>query len=92
MTHDFDLIVDIDANELLAWAVERWNAEVSQRPLKNVHRRAMDDTYRKFIRKLGGNPDELIGPCHDELLFRHNEAIRASNERRVNDGNLRRDQ
>jgi hypothetical protein len=50
------------------WAVERWNAEVANRPLRNVHRRTLDDTWRQVIRRAGGNPDELIGPSHDELL------------------------
>jgi len=53
---------------LLEWAVSRWNAEVSQRPLVNVNRRPLDDTWRQVIRYAGGNDRELIGPTHDELL------------------------
>ncbi|RDU99177.1 hypothetical protein [Trinickia dinghuensis] len=52
----------------VAWAVARWNAEVSERPLVNVHRRTLDDTWRQVIRHFGGDPKELIGPSHDELL------------------------
>lgn len=54
--------------ELLEWAVGRWHAEVSQRPLVNVHRRALDDTWRQVIRRLGGDAGLLCGPAHDELL------------------------
>lgn len=54
----------------VAWAVERWKAEVANRELVNVHRRSLDDTWRQVIRHFGGNPDELCGPPHDELLAR----------------------
>lgn len=53
--------------ELLEWAVERWHAEVSERPLVNVHRRALDDTWRQVIAKLGGDHGLLFGPRHDDL-------------------------
>ena len=53
---------------LLSWAVERWNNEVADRPLKNVHRRTLDDTWRQVIRFAGGDPDVLVGPSHDELI------------------------
>ncbi|WCY71073.1 hypothetical protein ACT52V_07465 [Pseudomonas aeruginosa] len=65
---------DVDAQaqhsvpDLLEWAVDRWHAEVSQRPLTNVHRRALDDTWRQVIRRLGGDTGLLCGPSHDELL------------------------
>ena len=52
---------------LLVWAVERWNAEVKNRPLVNIHRRTLDDTWRAVMRYAGGNPDELVGPDHDTL-------------------------
>jgi hypothetical protein len=51
----------------LAWAVSRWQAEVSQRPLVNVHRRTLDDTWRQVVRYFGGDPDNLLGPAHDAL-------------------------
>ncbi|MCY1275352.1 hypothetical protein D9M69_442230 [compost metagenome] len=54
--------------ELLEWAVDRWHAEVSQRPLNNVHRRSLDDTWRQIIRRLGGDAGLLCGPAHDDLL------------------------
>ncbi|WP_236234482.1 hypothetical protein, partial [Pseudomonas tohonis] len=54
--------------ELLEWAVERWHEEVSQRPLANVHRRTLDDTWRQIITKLGGDHGLLCGPRHDALL------------------------
>jgi hypothetical protein len=53
---------------LLDWAVGRWNAEVANRPLVNVHRRSLDDTWRQVIRHLGGDDAALIGPSHSELL------------------------
>jgi hypothetical protein len=53
---------------LLTWAVARWHDEVSQRPLVNEHRRTLDDTWRQVIRFAGGNPTELVGLSHDELL------------------------
>src|SRR5438045_3444957 len=32
--------------DLLCWAVDKWNAEVLNRPVQNVHRRSLDDTWR----------------------------------------------
>lgn len=52
----------------LIWARERWNLEVSNRPMRNVYRRILDDTWRQVMRYFGGNPDELVGPDHDTLL------------------------
>lgn len=63
-----DDVLESKPSDLLTWAIQRWNDEVSQRPLVNIHRRALDDTWRQVIRYAGGNPDELIGPCHDALL------------------------
>jgi hypothetical protein len=55
----------------LAWAVSRWSDEVSRRPLINVHRRSLDDTWRQVIRYFGGDPEKLLGLSHDELLARN---------------------
>ena len=52
----------------IEWAVGRWRAEVEHRPLVNVHRRALDDTWRQVIRYFGGDPDQLVGPSHDVLV------------------------
>lgn len=52
----------------LAWATGRWTAEVKSRPLMNVHRRSLDDAWRQVIRYFGGNPDQLLGSAHDDLL------------------------
>lgn len=49
------------AEELLTWAVERWNAEVKERPITNIYHRILDETWRQVIRHAGGSPDELIG-------------------------------
>jgi hypothetical protein len=57
----------------LAWAVSRWQAEVSQRPLVNVHRRTLDDTWRQVVRYFDGDPDKLLGASHDELRARLGE-------------------
>lgn len=51
-----------------AWAVSRWVAEVKDRPLQNVHRRTLDDTWRQVIRHFGGDDVALCGPTHDELF------------------------
>lgn len=56
-----------DVAGLLEWAVDRWHAEVANRPLQNVHRRALDDTWRQVILKLGGDTGLLCGPAHDAL-------------------------
>ncbi len=53
---------------LLQWATERWDAEVKHRPLINVHRRSLDDTWRQVIRHCGGDDVSLLGPRHDALL------------------------
>ena len=55
-------------NDALQWAVSRWNAEVCNRPLVNVHRRSLDDAWRQVIRHLGGDDVTLCGPRHDDLL------------------------
>lgn len=55
-------------NSMLLWARDRWMAEVGDRPLCNVHRRDLDDTWRQVVSYLGGNPDLLLGPAHDELV------------------------
>ncbi len=55
-------------SDALQWAVSRWNAEVCNRPLVNVHRRSLDDAWRQVIRHLGGDDVTLCGPRHDDLL------------------------
>lgn len=50
------------------WAVAEWKAQVSQRPLVNVHRRTLDDVWRQVIRHFGGDDVVLCGPRHDDLL------------------------
>lgn len=60
--------------EVVDWAVSRWNDEVRNRPLQNIHRRALDDTWRQVIRKFGGDDEMLCGPRHDDLLARQPRA------------------
>lgn len=52
------------------WAASRWQSEVANRPLQNVHRRSLDDTWRQVIRHFGGDDIALCGPVHDELACR----------------------
>lgn len=55
-------------NEHVKWAVSRWEAEVKNRPLQNIHRRSLDTTWRQVIRYFGGDDFGLCGPAHDELV------------------------
>jgi hypothetical protein len=52
---------------LADWVAERWHAEVANRPLVNVHRRSLDDTWRQVFRHLGFDDEARLGPRHDEL-------------------------
>jgi len=56
------------AGNALSWAVDRWNAEVANRPLVNRNRRPLDDAWRQVMRYFGGDPEALVGKAHDELL------------------------
>lgn len=56
-------------NTTIAWAVDRWEKEVKNRSLNNVHRRTLDDTWRQVIKHHGGNPNELLGPAHDMMVW-----------------------
>lgn len=49
------------------WAASRWQSEVANRPLQNIHRRTLDDTWRQVVRHFGGDDKMLLGPSHDEL-------------------------
>lgn len=48
----------------LKWAVDRWHDEVASRPMVNVHRPALDGTWRQVIRHFGGDDVLLCGPDH----------------------------
>lgn len=58
----------IKASDVVDWAVSRWQAEVSNRPLRNQNRRPLDDTWRQIIRQYGGDDIARCGPTHDDLL------------------------
>lgn len=58
----------LDRSSLVRWVVGRYKAEVQGRPLDNVHRRTLDETWRQFYRYLTGK--ELAYPTHDEMLAR----------------------
>jgi hypothetical protein len=55
-------------NSHLEWAVQRWKDEVGSRPLQNVNRRSLDDTWRQVIHRFGGDDVALCGPRHDDLV------------------------
>lgn len=58
----------LDKALMIDWAVDCWYNEVYNRPLVNVHRRTLDDTWRQVLSYLGADVEELIGPAHDTLL------------------------
>lgn len=58
----------VSEQTVLEWCVDRWEKEVKNRPMQNVHRRSLDDTWRQIIRHLGGDDHALCGPTHDELF------------------------
>ncbi|CAN5435290.1 hypothetical protein BH10PSE18_BH10PSE18_18660 [soil metagenome] len=58
----------VDRGTIVSYAVDRWLEQVKNRPLVNIHRRTLDDTWRLVIRDYGGDPNNLIGPSHDDLL------------------------
>ncbi|PVX86428.1 hypothetical protein [Paraburkholderia unamae] len=53
---------------LARWAAQRWSDEVRNRPLINVHRRALDDTWRQVIRYCGADDVAMLGPTHGDLV------------------------
>lgn len=59
---------EVVRSEAVDWAVGRWNEEVKDRPLQNIHRRTLDTVWRQVIRHFGGDDEELCGLRHDELL------------------------
>lgn len=60
----------LTAQAVVDWAASRWQSEVANRPLQNVHRRTLDDTWRQVIRHFGGDDKALCGPSHDDLVNR----------------------
>jgi hypothetical protein len=59
---------------LTVWACERWRDEVSNRPMGNIHRRTLDDTWRQVLRHLGADDVALLGPAHDDIAALHGES------------------
>lgn len=55
--------------EMIVWVCDQWHEEVAVRPLVNVNRRTLDDTWRKVLRYLGADDVKLLGPAHDDLLL-----------------------
>lgn len=47
--------------DLLNWAVDRWIAEVRDRPRCNIYRPILDATWRQVIERAGGDPDDILG-------------------------------
>lgn len=58
----------LEPSDVVKWAVEKWTEEVKNRPLRNVHRRALDTTWRQVIRHFGGDDELLCGPRHQDLI------------------------
>lgn len=57
------LAVDVYKSNLAQWIIERWDAEVKNRPIENIHRRTLDGTWRQIYRHVtDGN--ELPRPKH----------------------------
>ncbi|MCF6780873.1 hypothetical protein [Stutzerimonas stutzeri] len=67
-THPAQTAPQPEQSGLLEWVVDRWHAEVANRPLINLHRRTLDSTWRQVIRRLGEDDVVLIGPRHDDML------------------------
>lgn len=57
-----------DRKKIVEWAASQWASEVANRPLQNVHRRALDGVWRQVIRHFGGDDVALCGPPHQELV------------------------
>lgn len=54
--------------EAAEWAIKKWHDEVLHRPLQNIHRRTLDDTWRQVIRHFGQDPDSVLPLAdHDTL-------------------------
>ena len=64
-----------DAESPLEWAVRKWHHEVANRPLENVHRAALDTTWRQVIRHFGGDAEVLCGPDHYTLVEQNPAAL-----------------
>lgn len=58
----------MNIEKIEAWIISRWDIEVADRPLQNVHRRTLDDTWRQVYRHFIGG--ELPRPTHDQSLRR----------------------
>ena len=69
-----------EENNELEWAVSRWKTEVGGKQLSNAYRRTLDATWRQVIERLGGDPVELCGPSHDDLLTAGNAKPRNLSE------------
>lgn len=55
-------------DELITWAVGKWFEQVANRPMTNIHRRSLDDTWRLILKHLGADDVALLGLDHDSLL------------------------
>lgn len=58
---------DVDRQALIDWVAASWHSEVANRPMVNIHRRSLDDTWRQVLRHLGVDDRARLGPTHDEL-------------------------
>lgn len=65
------------------WVIERWDAEVANRPLANIHRRTLDNTWRQVYRWL--TDEELPRPKQESAVprapdWRDSEAVKKARE------------
>lgn len=65
---------------LAEWVVFRWDSEVKNRPLQNIHRRTLDNTWRQMYRKVTDGK-ELPRESHDVSL----DLFKRNSEGKVDD-------
>ncbi len=65
----------------IEWAAQQWEKQVKHRPLRNVHRSALDSVWRQVIRYFGGDDQALCGPTHSELIAANNPMTTADLDR-----------
>jgi len=64
------------AIQLARWVLGRWDAEVADRPLCNIHRRTLDETWRQIYRHLTGG--EMPRQSHAAAIEERDRIERAA--------------
>jgi len=58
VSDNVDSLLSAEADDdLMAWVISRWDAEVKNRPTKNIYRRVLDETWRQVYRKVSGGEE-----------------------------------